>query len=37
VEFHERLSKQPWGTRSFVAKDPDGNLLAFHAPPVAEG
>ena len=36
VEFHERLSRQPWGSRSFVAKDPDGNLLAFHAPPATE-
>jgi len=32
VQFFERLARQPWGTRSFMAKDPDGNLLAFHGP-----
>ena len=32
VNFHERLKKQPWGTRNFVVKDPDGNLLLFAGP-----
>ena len=25
-------SNQPWGTRSFYFRDPDGNLVDFHAP-----
>ena len=32
VAFHQKLKKQPWGARSFVVKDPDGNLLLFAGP-----
>jgi catechol 2,3-dioxygenase-like lactoylglutathione lyase family enzyme len=32
VTFSQRLRKQPWGTRNFVVKDPDGNLLLFAGP-----
>jgi len=32
VGFHQTLKKQPWGARSFVVKDPDGNLLLFAGP-----
>lgn len=28
-------STQPWGTRSFYFRDPDGNLVDFYAPPKA--
>ena len=27
--FHSTLKQQPWGTRDFVVRDPDGNLLCF--------
>ena len=30
--FHQTLKKQPWGAKSFVVKDPDGNLLLFAGP-----
>ena len=30
--FHQRLKKQPWGAKSFIVKDPDGNLLLFAGP-----
>ncbi len=32
VAFHQKLKKQPWGARTFVVKDPDGNLLLFAGP-----
>ena len=32
VMFHERLKRQPWGAKTFVVKDPDGNLLLFAGP-----
>jgi hypothetical protein len=32
VEFHQRLKRQPWGARNFIAKGPDGNLLLFASP-----
>jgi len=32
VTFHQKLKKQPWGARSFIVKDPDGNLLLFAGP-----
>jgi uncharacterized glyoxalase superfamily protein PhnB len=32
VAFHQTLKKQPWGSRNFVVKDPDGNLLLFAGP-----
>jgi catechol 2,3-dioxygenase-like lactoylglutathione lyase family enzyme len=30
--FHQKLRKEPWGSRTFVIKDPDGNLLLFAGP-----
>lgn len=27
--FHQRLEAQPWGARTFIVADPDGNLIAF--------
>jgi uncharacterized glyoxalase superfamily protein PhnB len=30
--FHQTLKKEPWGSRNFVVKDPDGNLLLFSGP-----
>jgi len=32
VAFHQRLKKQPWGAKTFIVKDPDGNLLLFAGP-----
>jgi catechol 2,3-dioxygenase-like lactoylglutathione lyase family enzyme len=32
VDFHQTLKKQPWDARTFVLKDPDGNLLLFAGP-----
>ena len=32
VTFHQRLKKQPWGAKTFVVADPDGNLLLFAGP-----
>ena len=29
VPFHQRLRTEPWGARTFIVRDPDGNLLAF--------
>ena len=29
VPFHQRLRAEPWGARTFIVRDPDGNLLAF--------
>ncbi len=29
VSFHEKLKRQPWGAKTFIVKDPDGNLLLF--------
>jgi catechol 2,3-dioxygenase-like lactoylglutathione lyase family enzyme len=30
--FHQALRKEPWGSRNFIVKDPDGNLLLFSGP-----
>jgi uncharacterized glyoxalase superfamily protein PhnB len=30
--FHQPLKKEPWGARTFVVRDPDGNLLLFASP-----
>ncbi len=27
--FHRRLHTEPWGTRTFIVRDPDGNLICF--------
>jgi len=32
VSFHQTLKQQPWGTRDFILRDPDGNLLLFAGP-----
>jgi uncharacterized glyoxalase superfamily protein PhnB len=32
VAFHQALRKEPWGARTFIVKDPDGNLLLFAGP-----
>ena len=32
VAFHQTLKRQPWGAKTFVVKDPDGNLLLFAGP-----
>ncbi len=32
VRFHQQLKKEPWGARTFVVRDPDGNLLLFAGP-----
>jgi catechol 2,3-dioxygenase-like lactoylglutathione lyase family enzyme len=32
VPFHQSLKKEPWGARTFIVKDPDGNLILFAAP-----
>ena len=29
VEFAQPLRTEPWGARTFVVRDPDGNLLLF--------
>jgi catechol 2,3-dioxygenase-like lactoylglutathione lyase family enzyme len=32
VVFHQTLRKEPWGAKTFIVKDPDGNLLLFAGP-----
>lgn len=29
VALHQRLRDEPWGARTFIVRDPDGNLVAF--------
>jgi catechol 2,3-dioxygenase-like lactoylglutathione lyase family enzyme len=29
VEWHQRLKHEPWGARTFILRDPAGNLIAF--------
>ena len=29
VDFFQRLRLEPWGARTFIVRDPDGNLLLF--------
>jgi len=29
VVFHQVLKTEPWGARTFVVRDPDGNLILF--------
>lgn len=29
VAFHQRLKTEPWGARTFIVGDPDGNLILF--------
>jgi catechol 2,3-dioxygenase-like lactoylglutathione lyase family enzyme len=32
VTFFQPLRKEPWGAKTFIVKDPDGNLLLFAGP-----
>jgi len=32
VSFHQTLKKEPWGARTFIVQDPDGNLILFAGP-----
>jgi len=32
VRFHRALKKEPWGARTFIVVDPDGNLILFAGP-----
>ncbi len=32
VRFSQQLRKEPWGARTFVVSDPDGNLILFAGP-----
>ncbi|HEX3470982.1 MAG TPA: VOC family protein [Silvibacterium sp.] len=32
VPFHQALKKEPWGAKTFIVKDPDGNLILFAGP-----
>lgn len=32
VDFHQPLRTEPWGARTFVVVDPDGNLILFASP-----
>ena len=31
-EFARRLGTEPWGARTFIVRDPDGNLIYFAGP-----
>ena len=32
VRFHQTPKKEPWGARTFIVIDPDGNLILFAGP-----
>ena len=32
ITFFQTLRKEPWGAKTFIVKDPDGNLLLFSGP-----
>ena len=32
VRFSQTLKKEPWGARTFIVIDPDGNLILFAGP-----
>lgn len=32
VPFQQTLKREPWGAKTFIVKDPDGNLLLFAGP-----
>jgi catechol 2,3-dioxygenase-like lactoylglutathione lyase family enzyme len=32
VRFRQTLKQEPWGARTFVVRDPDGNLILFAGP-----
>ena len=29
VTFHQTIKTEPWGARTFIVRDPDGNLILF--------
>ena len=29
ADFHQTLRREPWGARTFIVADPDGNLILF--------
>ena len=32
IDFYQQLRQEPWGARTFIVRDPDGNLLLFAGP-----
>ena len=32
VPFHQTLKEEPYGARTFIVRDPDGNLILFSGP-----
>jgi len=32
VAFFQTLRREPWSAKTFIVKDPDGNLLLFAGP-----
>jgi catechol 2,3-dioxygenase-like lactoylglutathione lyase family enzyme len=32
VPFHQELTEEPWGARTFIVSDPDENLILFAGP-----
>jgi uncharacterized glyoxalase superfamily protein PhnB len=32
IDMFQRLRTEPWGARTFIVRDPEGNLLLFAAP-----
>jgi uncharacterized glyoxalase superfamily protein PhnB len=32
VDIFQPLKQEPWGARTFIVRDPDGNLLLFAGP-----
>ncbi len=32
VSFHQVMRSEPWGARTFIVRDPDGNLLLLGGP-----
>jgi len=32
VTFFQTLKREPWGAKTFIVRDPDGNLLLFAGP-----
>jgi catechol 2,3-dioxygenase-like lactoylglutathione lyase family enzyme len=32
VGFHQTLKQEPWDARTFIVRDPDGNLILFAGP-----
>lgn len=36
ASLHQQLRLEPWGARTFIVRDPDGNLLLFAGPTESE-